>query len=402
MHKKEPASSPSRRKFIKATSITAASLALAETSMSKSTAQSETTLARKEREPEWRNKQPGMAYRKLGATGLMVSEMVMGGIPIKRNNLSMVKLAMELGINYIDTAVSYGRDSESELALGKLFKEEPGTREKLFIASKLSPFGRFRMQQYRDIFEALPSEKKNAIVEKAKEIVEQRAVGKPGIFFAYFPGQHRELDWEYRIIAMQRDYGHRVDGNGKFRARMFEILEGSLKRTGLDHYDVLFCPHGCPAPEQLEEPEMLDTLEEMKKQGKCRFVAVSTHTAFEQVTRKAVDLNTYDVVMAAYNVINHGAAEEAIAHAAEQGVGIIAMKAAAAVRTHFDDFKPLAEWREQKLNRIVPGNESAPVRAYQFVLQNKNVSAVISNMWNEDMIRENVTAVGRKVELRPG
>ena len=78
------------------------------------------------------------------------------------------------------------------------------------------------------------------------------------------------------------------------------------------------------------------------------------------------------------------------------------MKAAASVRTHFDQFKPLPAWREEKLQRLVPGEDSAPVKAYLFVLQNPNVSAVISNMWNEDMIRENVAAVGRKVDLQPG
>ncbi len=399
MQREDSSNAPTRRNFIKASSISAASLALTGSSIEAAMETENTRPTRSQKEIEWRNKQPGMAYRKLGATGLMVSEMVMGAIPIKFHNLTMVDVALDLGINYIDTAVSYGKDNESEKALGKYFKDKPAAREKVFLASKLSPFGGYRSQMYKDIFESLPSEKQNAIIRRAREIVEERSVGKPGVFFAYFPGQERELDWEYRIIAMQKDYGHRVDGNGKFRNRMFEILEESLKRTGQDHYDVLFCPHGCASPEQLEEPEMLDTLQAMKKQGKCRFVAVSTHTAFEQVMRKAANLEDYDVVMAAYNVINHGSVENAIAYATERGVGVIAMKAAAAVRTHFDQLQPLAEWREQKLNQILPGEESAPVRAYQFVLQNQNVSAVISNMWNEDMLRENATAVGREVKL---
>jgi len=35
---------------------------------------------------EWRNRQPGMAYRRLGRTGLMVSEVVCGGDPITLDN----------------------------------------------------------------------------------------------------------------------------------------------------------------------------------------------------------------------------------------------------------------------------------------------------------------------------
>ena len=399
----KPPDSTSRRSFLKASALAAVSAAV--TTARGNTNPVETAALPRVRvanPPEWRNRQMGMAYRRMGATGMMVSELVMGGIPIKRDNRSMIHLAMDLGINYIDTASGYGKDGESEKALGAFFRENPGARDRLFLASKLSAFGGFRTQMYRDLYEGLPSEKKNAIQKRAAGIVEERAVGKPGVFFTYFPGQERELDWEYRIIAMQKDYGHRIDGNGKFRVRMSEILDESLQRTGVDHYDVLFCPHGCASPEQLEEPEMLETLEEMKKQGKCRFVAVSTHTAFEQVTRKAVDLGTYDLVMACYNVINHGTMEASIAHAAQHGVGFVAMKAAASVRTHFDQFKPLPAWREEKLQRLVPGEDSAPVKAYLFVLQNPNVSAVISNMWNEDMIRENVAAVGRKVDLQPG
>jgi hypothetical protein len=33
--------------------------------------------------PEWRNKQAGMAYRRLGNTGLMISEVVNGGDPVR-------------------------------------------------------------------------------------------------------------------------------------------------------------------------------------------------------------------------------------------------------------------------------------------------------------------------------
>ncbi len=390
-----------RRSFLKTGSTLAAATVVASPSVQASTRtpSSLTEFTRPEQPTEWRNQQPGMHYRKLGATGMMVSEMVMGGIPINQENRNMVKVAMELGVNYIDTATGYGR-GESETALGLLFKENPGMRDQLFLASKLSQFGGYRRSLYQDLFKTLPSEKQEAIEKRARAIVQERGVGQPGVFYRYFPNQDRELDWEYRIIAMQESYGHRIDGNGRFRKRMMDILDESLSRTGVDYYDVLFCPHGASSSNQLDEPEMLDTLAEIKKSGRARSIAVSTHTAYHQVMRKATDLPVYDVIMATYNVINQGAAEEAITYAYEQGVGLIAMKAAAAVRTHFDAFKPLPAWREQKLQTAVPGDFSVPVKAYIWVLQNPNVAAVISNMWNEDMIRENTTAVGKQVELQ--
>ena len=38
-------------------------------------------------QPEWRNRQPGMANRRLGNTGLMISEVVNGGDPVRPGNL---------------------------------------------------------------------------------------------------------------------------------------------------------------------------------------------------------------------------------------------------------------------------------------------------------------------------
>ena len=53
---------------------------------------------------EWRNRQTGMAYRQLGRTGLMISEVICGGDPIKLDNYQHLSLALEMGLNYLDMA----------------------------------------------------------------------------------------------------------------------------------------------------------------------------------------------------------------------------------------------------------------------------------------------------------
>ena len=71
-----------------------------------------------------------MDYRFLGSTGLQVSEIGfgcgnVGGLMIRGEHSEQVKAAaraMELGINYFDTAPSYG-DGESEVNLGQVLKE---------------------------------------------------------------------------------------------------------------------------------------------------------------------------------------------------------------------------------------------------------------------------------------
>src|SRR6476469_3113319 len=71
-----------------------------------------------------------MRYRTFGRTGLEVSKIIfggrwVGGVLIRHDGatkLSTLRRAMQAGINWIDTAASYGK-GQSEQALGWLLKE---------------------------------------------------------------------------------------------------------------------------------------------------------------------------------------------------------------------------------------------------------------------------------------
>jgi predicted aldo/keto reductase-like oxidoreductase len=71
---------------------------------------------------------------KLGKTGLMVSRVVMGGIPIQRPPFEeatrIVEKAVELGINFFDTSIHY---HDSELRIGKGVE---GHRDDVILATK--------------------------------------------------------------------------------------------------------------------------------------------------------------------------------------------------------------------------------------------------------------------------
>jgi hypothetical protein len=73
-----------------------------------------------------------------------------------------------------------------------------------------------------------------------------------------------------------------------------------------------------------------------------------------------------------------------------------------AVATHHKELQPIPDWRIQKVQRIVPGDMKPPVKAYLWALQNQNISAVNSNLWNEQYVNENLSVTGKKVELQPG
>jgi aryl-alcohol dehydrogenase-like predicted oxidoreductase len=345
---------------------------------------------------EWRNKQPGMAYRRLGRTNLMISEIIAGGDPIRTGNYQHLNLALGMGLNYLDMAPAYG---DCEIAIGR-FLGGSSKRDKVFLQTKVSAFGDLRNHLYRDVFNGLPAGKQNAIMKRVEDLKQTNLAEKPGYYITYFPGQHDQFADAYLSAAMLPDYGHLVEGRQEFRKCITDSLNASLRRVGTDHFDLLMCPHGANLASELDNPHIYETFLELKKQGKIRFLGVTSHNCPAGVLNKATKLGHYDAVMMAYNVINGGYVEEAILNASAKDVGIIAMKAAHAVATHHKPLQPIPQWRIDKINRIIPGDMKPPMKAYLWVLQNPHVSGVNSNLWDETFIRENLSLAGKKVELQ--
>lgn len=347
--------------------------------------------------PEWRNRQKGMTYRMLGRTGLMVSEIVCGGDPVRLNHFEHLHLAAEMGLNYLDMAPAYGR-GEAEQAYGK-FLGGSARREKFFLATKASGFSGLRNRLYLEIFKGLPEARQKAIQQRANELLEASGAMKPGYFLEYWPGITRELPAAYLSNAMMPDFAHRVEASPEFRKFIVESLEGSLKRVGTDYFDIFHVPHGAAAPEELDIPEILATFQDLKKQGKVRFLGLSTHSDPAALVRKAAALGHYDMAMCAYNFVNGAAMDPVIREAAGRGMGIIAMKAAMAAATQHKQLQPVPEWRIAMINRLIPGPMKPPMKAYLWALQNPHLTAVISNLWDETHVRENLSLAGRKVKL---
>ena len=70
------------------------------------------------------------SYRPLGNTGFKISDISLGGV----TNVEVIKAMLEAGVNYIDTAESYGR-GKSEISMGQAIKNvKSGSR---FINAKL-------------------------------------------------------------------------------------------------------------------------------------------------------------------------------------------------------------------------------------------------------------------------
>jgi aryl-alcohol dehydrogenase-like predicted oxidoreductase len=176
------------------------------------------------------------------------------------------------------------------------------------------------------------------------------------------------------------DYLDRKTGlfteNTKAEAFM-EKFSTSLKRLGLDHVDILYLHSVVKRGAVLFEP-LLNAMVKLKKEGKTRFIGVSTHRNEPEVLRAAADSKVHDVVLTAYNFRQPHIKEmhQAIAYAAKAGLGIIAMKTQAGVY-----------WDRERQKQI---NMKA---ALKWALQNENVHTAIPGFTAFDQMKLDISVM---------
>jgi uncharacterized protein len=159
-------------------------------------------------------------------------------------------------------------------------------------------------------------------------------------------------------------------------------IEGSMKRLGVDHLDILFLPFVAKRESVLFEP-LLRVMENFKKSGKARIIGIATHSWVDEAIRAAADTGIYDVVMCAYNFRSQQLQEvnDAITYGASKGLGFIAMKSMAG-----------GFWDKE---RTQPINSNA---ALKWVMQNENIATMMSGMTTYDQLQTNL-AMAQNLKL---
>jgi aryl-alcohol dehydrogenase-like predicted oxidoreductase len=338
---------------------------------------------------EWRNKQGGMKYRRLGRTGFMVSEIVCGGDPIAPDNRRHVEVAFEQGLNYFDTAPAYGQGRSEE---GYAAALQAVGRERVFLTTKVSPLGRARNQAYQQVFAGLGRGEQEAVLREVTEDLKRRGATLPEYMGNYFQGQLREIEEDALSDALERRFRSRVDARATYVDTIVKSVDESLKRLRTDYVDILMCPHGASSYAETQIPEVHEAFERLKKEGKVRALGVTAHNDPAGVLRGAIVSGVYSVAMVAYNFVNRAYVEPALEEAKQKDFGVIAMKAAQAVFHPDRSTNPFPE-RLALLNQAVPGELTPHQKAYKFDLSNPNLSAVVSNMVDEKQVRENLSVV---------
>ena len=253
-------------------------------------------------------------YRTLGRTKLRIPVVSFG--VMNSDSPDLIKRALDKGINHLDTAHLYLRGN-SERVIGEVLQKS-GNRDKIYVATKM----RFARDLNKNVFSLRGTER------------------EPGA----------------------------SEGN------LFKQLETSLQRLRTDYVDILYL-HSCYSPQMAVYEPLMNALVKAKKQGKARFIGVTTHKNEPDVIRASVDAGVYDVVLAAYNFAqNHrDEVKKAIKYAASKGVGVVAMKTQGGRR--------LQEQGEIEINHEA---------ALKWVLEDENVCTTIPGVTTFDQLDQNL------------
>ncbi|MDX1984931.1 MAG: aldo/keto reductase [Bryobacteraceae bacterium] len=343
---------------------------------------------------EWRNRQSGIAYRRFGRTGFMISEMVMGGNTISPTNHDQVLWALDHGLNYLDTAPAYG-NTASEKGYSHIIKARK--RDSFFLNTKVSLWDINRSRLYRDIFQSLSQPEQNKLKSKAKDELERTRALHRDYYGHYFPAQVDEMEQSALANVMEQKYGRAIDRGKNYRQLIIDSLDESLKRLGTDHVDILMCPHGASNGYELKNyPEIFEAFESVRKSGKARFLGVSAHNDPAGVLEAAVDTGRYDAAMVAYNIVNHAFVDKALQRAHANQLGVIAMKVARPVFNGRNNGTIDPPERVSKIENAVPGPLKIPQKAYAWALRSAYLTAVISEIVNLQIARENLPLAAPK------
>lgn len=159
-------------------------------------------------------------------------------------------------------------------------------------------------------------------------------------------------------------------------------LETSLKELGTDYLDIWYL-HARSSPADITD-DLVEAQQKAKKEGKVRFVGVSTHAGQSELMPYLVEKGNHDVILTAYNFTLDPGMDAVIDQAAKAGVGIVAMKVMAGGFRRSKPGEPLYD----KLSK-----NGAMLAALKWALRNPNVGTTIPSITDMEQLEENVKAM---------
>jgi len=166
------------------------------------------------------------------------------------------------------------------------------------------------------------------------------------------------------------------------KARFIEHAEKSLQRLQMDHVDILFY-HAVDSVEDARSEGPLEALRTLKKEGKTRFIGISTHKTVE-VINEAIRLDMFDVVLVTFNytMAHDNGILTTIERAAKSGIGVIAMKTQAGGTVRPDSHLP---------KPLPPVSQTALLK---WVLNHEFVTTAIPGFSTYEHLEQDFSVVG--------
>lgn len=297
-----------------------------------------------------------MRYRKLGKSGLQVSEVSYGawaigggmwGGPRDDDSRASLERAFARGVDFVDTALVYG-DGHSERLVGEFARAH---RDQVRVATKVPP----KSYQWP---------------------------AQPGAALA----DHFPESW------------------------IIECAEKSLRNLGLERIDLLQLHVWADA--WTEQHEWREAMEKLRAQGKVRLVGISINSHDPQSALRVVRAGAVDALQVFYNIFDQSPEDELFPACLEHGVGVLARvpfdEGSLTGKLREDTTFPPGDFRAQyfgggllketvrrveALRPIVARAASSMARgALRYILSHPAVSTVIPGMRTPQQVDENTGA----------
>jgi len=294
-----------------------------------------------------------MIYRKLGRTGIEVSEVGFGGWAIgshwamqkETDSVEALHKAIDMGVNFIDTARGYG-EGKSERIIGEVLKDRT---EDITVATKIPPTpGPWPPSPYCDIDERYPEKYLREMLDKARK-------------------------------NLQRD--------------CIDIMQLHTWTRAWN-----------------KNPKALDILVKLREEGKLKYIGVSTPEHDQNALIDLIRNGYLDTVQVIYNIFEQEPAAQFLDVALENEVGVIVRmtfdegvltgKYSADHKFPSDDFRTnyfagdrlgRAVVRVKEIEKEIEGSGySMAEAALKFSLSHPAVSTVIAGIRNQDQAQKNV------------
>src|SRR5512146_2521330 len=173
------------------------------------------------------------------------------------------------------------------------------------------------------------------------------------------------------------------------RDNLFRGLNESLQRMKTDYIDVMQLHN--PSVEDVEKGHLVEALQEMKKQGKVRFIGISTTLPHLPTY---IDWGVFDTFQIPYSALERDH-ENWISRAAEAGIGTIIRGGVARGETGvgLGSVDRWAKFTQAGLDDLLAPGESRSAFMLRFTLTHPHVDTIIAGTLSPEHLMENVKAV---------